>query len=100
MNNPYNILNYLGLPDDTLSNIMSFYRPEHPVVQELWYNFLRCGKCLEPVRSNAGQISLRYFTIQQYCLVCNIDRYIVCKECPVDDRCDCSDDSWYSWFSF
>ena len=100
MNNPYNILNSLGLPDCTLSNIMSFNRPQHPVVEELYYNFLRCGKCLEPVKSNCGQISLRYFTIQNHCLVCNIDRYIVCKECPMDERCNCSESSMYSWFSF
>jgi hypothetical protein len=100
MNNPYNILKSLGLPDDTLSHIFSFNRPEHPIVDELWCNFQRCDKCNYPVRAYAGQISLRYFTIQQHCLTCNIERHLVCGVCPVDDSCDCSDDSWYSWFSF
>lgn len=100
MNNPYNTLESLGLPDDMVSHILTFYRPKNLIVEELKRNFLRCGKCGVPVRSHAGQISLRYFTIQQHCMICNVERHIVCGDCPVDNSCDCSEDSWYSWFSF
>ena len=100
MNNPYNILNTLPLPDDTISHIMSFYRPQHQIVTEMKGNFLRCGKCNDPVKSYAGKISLRYYTLQLSCVPCGINGCVVCKDCPTDDSCDCSEDSWYSWFSF
>ena len=100
MNNPYTILTGMKLPDDCISHIMSFNRPCHPVVTEMNENFLRCGVCKCPVKSYAGEISLCYYTLQLCCVPCGINGHIVCKDCPTDDSCDCSDDSWFSWFSF
>ena len=100
MSNPYEIINRLDLPGDCISYIMSFYRPKHHIITEMKDNFVRCGVCKDPVRTYSGKIKLRYYGHRLSCVPCCVNGCIVCKDCPVEDSCDCSEDSWYSWFSF
>jgi len=97
MNNPYNILNEINLPENCMSLVMSFYRPNNGLVDEIKGCFFICEKCREPVGCKRGLISLKYYTIERGCGDCNKPNKIVCKDCIIRNDCSCKNDDEDSW---
>lgn len=107
MNNPYDILNKLAIPNDCLSLIFLFTKPIHPLCREIQRYFIYCDKCNEPLQSLNRMINLKYYTIEYGCGFCDkFKNKFVCKDCSIVNTCSCQNndddscDSWYSWFSF